>query len=150
MIDDEVIRYRDERKKKKEDEQEVQEAIQRARTKRPADDTGFDDESNPENSGDETEMNTSTRGRGRGRGRGSRGAQGGSGDASSKRGSRGGRGGRGSKKAPIVAESQNSILNAFASQNSRSSRSSKKTDTRLDSFGMFYLCADDFWSVELH
>lgn len=132
-IDDEVIRYRDERKKKKEDVQEAQEAIQRARAKRPADDTGFDDDSNPENSNDEDEMDTSTRGkgRGRGRGRGARGSRGSRGGGeTSTRGTRGGRG-RGSKKAPVVAESQSSIKNAFASQSSRSSRN--KTLSYADS-----------------
>lgn len=123
MIDDEVIRYRDERKKKNEDVGEAQEAIQRARAKRPVDDTGFDEDSNQENSDDEEEMNTSTKGRGRGRGRGGRGSLGGS--ESSGRGSRGGRGGRGSKKTPVVAENQSSLLNVFASQASRSSKNKR-------------------------
>ena len=121
MIDDEVIRYRDERKKKNEDVQEAQEAIQRARTKRPVDNTGFNEDSNPENSDDEEEMNTSTKGRGRGRGRGGRGSR-----ESSGRGSRGGHGGRGSKKTPVVAESQSNILNVFASQASGSSKNKQK------------------------
>ena len=121
MIDDEVIRYRDERKKKNEDVQEAQEAIQRARTKRPVDDTGLDEDSNNENSDDEEEMNTSTKGRGKGRGgRGSRRFS-----ESSGRGSTG-RGGRGSKKTPVVAESQSNILNTFASQASRSSKNKQK------------------------
>jgi hypothetical protein len=121
VIDDEVIRYRDERKKKNEDVQEAQEAIQRARTKRPVDNTGFNEDSNPENSDDEEEMNTSTKGRGRGRGRGGRGSR-----ESSGRGSRGGHGGRGSKKTPVVAESQSNILNVFASQASGSSKNKQK------------------------
>jgi hypothetical protein len=124
VIDDEVIRYRDERKKKNEDVQEAQEAIQRARTKRPVDNTGFNEDSNPENSDDEEEMNTSTKGRGRGRGRGGRGSRGSS--ESSGRGSRGGHGGRGSKKTPVVDESQSNILNVFASQASGSSKNKQK------------------------
>lgn len=125
-IADEVIRYRDERKKKKEDIQEVQEAIQRAKTKRPADDTGF--ESNPENSDmEDEEMNSTVKGRGRGRGRGGRGSRGGRGGGeTSTRGSRGGRG-KGSKKAPVV-ESQSSIVSAFASQTSF--RPSKNSGSR--------------------
>lgn len=116
-IDDEVIRYRDERKKKKEDIEEVQEAIQRAKSKRSADDTGLD--SNPENSDmEENKTNTTVQSKGRGRGRGGRGSRGGRGGGeTSTRGSRGGRG-RGSKKAPVV-ESQTSIVSAFASQSSK-------------------------------
>lgn len=77
LIVDEVNRYKEERKKKKEDEAEVKEAIKRAQTKRPKD---MDDEDeigrNSDSEGNESDVpTTSSTTRGRGRGRGSRGGK---------------------------------------------------------------------------
>ena len=127
VIDDEVLRYKQERSRGHEEDQDVKEAIKRSHVKRPNDTIDNDDSDMNGQDSDESEVSV-TKGkgggstRGRGRGRGSRGGRGES--KTSTRGSRGGRGGRG--KTPVIEDSQRSIKDSFLS--SSKSRSSKKFD----------------------
>lgn len=121
LIDEEVQRYKEQRQQRKEEDQEIQEAIKRAQVKRPKEDVTIDSDNEInglDRDSDESEASVS-RGRGRGRGsraRGGRGSRGGRGESSSTRGSRGG--GRGSRnKAPVLEDSQKSIMDSFVSSN---------------------------------
>lgn len=120
VIDEEVQRYKEQRQQRKEEDQEIQEAIKRAQVKRPKEDVTIDSDNEIngfDRDSDESEASAS-RGRGRGRGsraRGGRGSRGGRGESSSARGSRGGRGSR--SKAPVIEDSQRSIMDSFVSSN---------------------------------
>ncbi|KAK6171195.1 hypothetical protein SNE40_019436 [Patella caerulea] len=117
IIDVEICRFKEERKQKKQEDEEVKEALKIAISKRESQNaTGYQDDENNDSimDSDESESSSvSSTGRGRGRGRGSR-ARGTSNQSSRGRGSRGGRG----KKAAVV-ENNNSIMNSFSRASSQ-------------------------------
>jgi len=124
VIDDEVLRYKQERSRGQEEDQDVKEAIKRSHVKRPNDTIDNDDSDMNGQDSDESEVSV-TKGKGRGSTRGRGRGRGGRGESkTSTRGSRGGRGGRG--KTPVIEDSQRSIKDSFLS--SSKSRSSKKFD----------------------
>ncbi|ESO84026.1 hypothetical protein LOTGIDRAFT_108504 [Lottia gigantea] len=109
VIDVEICRFRDERKGKKQEEEEIQEAMKLAQAKRSSQDDKDENDNDASviDSEDSDSSSTASRGRGRGRGRGSR-ARGSTSSQTSTRGSRGGRG----KKTPVVEN--NTITNSFS------------------------------------
>ncbi|KAK7112168.1 double-strand break repair protein MRE11-like [Littorina saxatilis] len=160
-IDAEVSRFKDERRQKHEDDEEVKEAIERAKSKRdanPDEDSRMDMDSDQESSSSAT---TSTRGRGRGRARG-RGRGRGRGqtvhsdddDSPSPappqrgKGARG-RGTRGRGKAPVVVETgSRSVKDMFTAGNRRqtsqhASVKSTKYEDDFDDDGAHIISDDD-------
>ncbi|KAJ8318150.1 hypothetical protein KUTeg_003241 [Tegillarca granosa] len=139
LIETEISRYKDERKKSKEEDQEIKEAMQLARERSQTESggMGLDDESEGEGS-DDMDISVSNTGRGRGRGRGSRGGRGASetGRGKGGRGSRGGRGGetssrgRGRSKASVVTETNNNSMNKYINVSQKSRKPSGKTSYR--------------------
>jgi hypothetical protein len=149
-IEDEVLRFKTERKQKKEEDEEVQEAIKKAQAiKDSIPNHNNDDESlfNSDDDEDEAGSSSSTpaSGRGRGRGRGSTSTRGRgrgkaaaakdedddvdfSGDTAPKRGL-GGRGSRrGRSKAPVVVDAgSRSVKDMFAVTNQRQASQRKST-----------------------
>lgn len=131
----EISRFKDERIKKKEEDQEVQEALKHAQTMRTVSGTGFDEMSDDEILSD-SESAQSVRGRGRGRGskqvrgKGSRSSV--NSDINDDRPARGrgGRGGqRGREKNPVLkARSLKDMLSTSTSVNQRPQH---RSDTSL-------------------
>ncbi|KAL8607335.1 hypothetical protein ACOMHN_039485 [Nucella lapillus] len=134
-IDTEVHRYKDERRKKHEEDQEVQEALKRAQSLRDSN----PDQDSRMNSDSDAEPSTSAPARGRGRGRGRGGSKGSKSSAdnddSVNTPAPRGRGGRGSRsrgrgKAPVVMETgSRSVKDMFlaGSQQKASQRGNGKT-----------------------
>ncbi|XP_050394505.1 double-strand break repair protein MRE11 [Patella vulgata] len=118
IIDVEICRFKEERKQKKQEDEEIQEALKIAISKRESQNsTGYQDDENNDSimDSDESESSSvSSTSRGRGRGRGSR-ARGTSNQSTRGRGSRGGRG----KKAAVVVENNNTIMNSFSRASSQ-------------------------------
>lgn len=117
VIDQEVTRYRDERKRTVEEDEEIKEALKRSQIKHrdesrvsDLDDEGSDDMNGRGDDSDHSMPAVTPQEKGRSRGQTSTAPR------ATGRGSRGGRGGR--SKAPVVAQPSNSrnIKDVFASQ----------------------------------